>query len=152
MKEGFESLGRVRAQGTALLLVTFVVGALAGVALERVRASRLAPPPESPFGMRPPFDDFMPGMFRELDLTSEQHQQIMQILRDSRPHTDSILGSMLPRLRAATDSVRLQILAVLTLEQAASLDSLMAEMGPRRGMRRGGQMPRVRMGGPPPNF
>ncbi len=150
MKDGVESLGRVRAQGIALLLVTFVVGALAGLALERVRADR-QPPPEPPFGMAPPFQqEYMPMMFRELDLTREQRQQIMQILQSRRPHTDSIMNAMLPRLRAMTDSARMEILAVLTPEQATRLDSLMSEMRSQRGNMRGGPPGRRGMGGPPP--
>jgi Spy/CpxP family protein refolding chaperone len=152
MKDGFESLGRIRAQGIALLLVTFVVGGLAGVAFERVRASRQAPPFEAPMGMRPPFEDFMPGMFRELNLTAEQHRRVMTILRDSRPNTDSLLNAMLPRLRAVTDSVREEIRAVLTPEQAAVLDSLTSEMNKGRGRGRMGPMPRGSRRGPPPNF
>jgi Spy/CpxP family protein refolding chaperone len=152
MKDGVESLGRVRAQGITLLLVTFVVGALAGVALERVRAVR-QPMPDPAIGMAPPFaQEYLPRMFNELDLTREQHQQIMQILQSRRPHTDSIMNAMLPRLRAVTDSVRMEILAVLTPEQATRLDSLMLEMRPRRGKMRGGPPGRRGMGGPPPQF
>lgn len=149
MKDGVESLGRVRAQGITLLLVTFVVGTLAGVAFERVRAAR-QPPAEPPIGLAPPFgQEYMPMMFRELDLTREQRQQIMQILQSRRPHTDSIMNAMLPRLRAITDSARMEILAVLTPEQATRLDSLMSEMRSRRGKMRGGPPGRRGMGGPP---
>jgi hypothetical protein len=45
MKDGFESLGRLRLQGIALLAIAFVVGALGGMAVERVRASRARPAP-----------------------------------------------------------------------------------------------------------
>ncbi len=148
MKDGVESLGRVRAQGITLLLVTFVVGTLAGVAFERVRAASqpLAAPP---VGVTPPFgQEYMPMMFRELDLTREQRQQIMQILQSTRPQTDSIMNAMLPRLRAVTDSVRMEIFTVLTPEQATRLDSLMAEMRPRRGMMRDGPAGGRGPGGP----
>lgn len=149
MKEGFESLGRVRAQGVALLLVTFVVGALAGVALERVRAASRAPWPEPGPGMGQPPADLMPPMFQELDLTEEQAQRIRQILRDSRSRTDSILGHMMPRLHAVTDSVRQEIHAVLTPEQAQRLDSFMSRMRQRGRPMQGGP-PGVRgRGGPP---
>ena len=80
-------------------------------------------------------------------------QQIMQILQSRRPHTDSIMNAMLPRLRAVTDSVRMEIFAVLTPEQATRLDSLMTEMRPRRGMMRGGPAGRRGPGEPPrPQF
>lgn len=141
MKEGFESLGRIRAQGIALLLVTFVVGALAGVALERVRVARRLPweaPRPFPGDMREPPGQFMPAMFRELNLTDQQERQIRRILQDSRQEMDSVLNLMLPRLNAVTDSVRLEIRAVLTPEQAEQLDQLMSRARRRRGVMPGG--------------
>ena len=151
MKNTVESLGRIRAQGVALLVITFVVGALAGVAFERLRAPRPDFPPgrEPGLGMMRPFGpDRLPPMFEELNLTTEQRAQISEIMERSRPRTDELLESMLPRLRAVMDSVRDEIHAVLTPEQAVKLDSLMADMQGRfRGMRRG---LRERDGGPRP--
>ena len=150
MKEGFESLGRVRAQGITLLLLTFVVGALAGMALERVRATRRAPWPAAGSMRGQPHADFLPPMFEELDLTPEQAQRIRQILEGSRSQMDSVLGLMMPRLHALTDSVRMEIHAVLTPEQAERLDRLMNRMR-RRGLPAPGGPPGVRgRGGPPP--
>ncbi len=158
MKNSVESLGRIRAQGITLLVVTFVVGALAGMAFERFRAPRPGLPPgrEPGLGMMRPFGtDRLPPMFEELNLTAEQRALISEIMERSQPRTDELLDSMLPRLRAVTDSIRDEIRAVLTPEQAVKLDSLMAEMQGRfRGMRRGpweqGQgRPRPRRPGPP---
>ncbi|MGD8868607.1 MAG: hypothetical protein PVI01_13300 [Gemmatimonadales bacterium] len=142
MKNSVESLGRIRAQGVALLVVMFVAGVLAGMALERLRARPDFPPPgqERGMGMIRPFGpERLPPMFEALNLTADQQAQIAEIIEQSRPRTDELLESMLPRLRAVTDSVRNEIRAVLTPEQAAKLDSLMADVGKRfRGMRRGG--------------
>ncbi|NIR44328.1 MAG: hypothetical protein GWN99_00200 [Gemmatimonadetes bacterium] len=138
MKDGVESLGRIRAQGIVLLLVMFVVGVLAGVALERVRIARNAPSGARPFGMGQPWaEGHLPMMFRELDLTADQRERIATILLQSRPRTERILQEMLPRLRAVTDSVRDEVRAVLTVEQAARLDSLMVRMRPRGPMHQG---------------
>ncbi|MGD8700755.1 MAG: hypothetical protein PVJ43_15770 [Gemmatimonadales bacterium] len=158
MKNSVESLGRIRAQGITLLVVTFVAGALAGMAFERIRA----PQPTFPAGgepglgmMRPFGPDRLPPMFEELDLTAEQQAQIRDIIELSKPRTEELLDSMLPRLRAVTDSVRDEIHAVLTPEQAVKLDSLMADMRGRfRGMRRppwerGQGPPRPGRRGPP---
>lgn len=145
MKDGLESLGRVRAKGISLLLITFVAGSLAGVALERVMAARRAPELGPGMGMmQPGMDVPFPRMFRELDLTPEQMTEIREIMERSRPHTEEILQETLPRLRAVTDSVRGEIRAVLSAEQAAKMDSLLANMrhrgpwqgglGPGRGM------------------
>ena len=132
MKDGLESLGRVRAKGISLLLITFVAGSLAGVALERVMAARRAPELGPGMGMmQPGMDVPFPRMFRELDLTPEQMTEIREIMERSRPHTEEILQETLPRLRAVTDSVRGEIRAVLSAEQAAKMDSMMAQWGDR---------------------
>jgi Spy/CpxP family protein refolding chaperone len=118
----------LRAQGLALLLVVFVVGVLGGMALERVRTTRQAPrEPARGMAMR----GAMPPMFQRLDLTSEQRQRIEAILQQSRPLTDSVLRSSLPRLRAIRDSVRLEIRAVLTPEQQERFDAMERRWGDR---------------------
>jgi len=149
MNEGLESLGRVRAKGFALLLLTFVVGGLAGVALERVMAARRSPELATPMGMmRPGMEVPFPMMFEQLGLTQEQQSRIREIMAESRPRTEELMAETMPRLRQFTDSVRQEIRAVLTPEQAATMDSLFAAMrhrGPRGG--RGGP---GRVGRPPP--
>jgi Spy/CpxP family protein refolding chaperone len=160
MKDGFESLGRVRAQGLVLLLVSFVVGILGGMALERVRMTRRPPrPPAERTAMRAG----MPPMFERLDLTPEQHQRIEAILEQSRPLTDSVLRSSLPRLRAIRDSVRLRIREVLTPEQQERFDEMERRwgdrgpgewglpMGPGERGRRGGPGGRPMPEPPPPD-
>jgi Spy/CpxP family protein refolding chaperone len=159
MKDGFESLGRVRAQGLALLFLAFVVGVLGGMALERLRTTRRAPrPPGEWVGMRPG-TSVMPPVFERLDLSEEQRARIESIMRESRPLTDSVLQASLPRLRAIRDSVRLEIRAVLTPEQQERFDAIEhrwgdrgpgdrgAPMGPGERGRRGGRSPEE----PPPD-
>jgi Spy/CpxP family protein refolding chaperone len=143
MKEGLDALGRVRAQGIALLFITFLVGVLAGFAAERVRAARASPQDEPPPGtaFRP---GRLPPMFRHLDLTPEQRERILAILAARRPETQEILDEMLPRLRAVTEATHREIRAVLSPEQAAVYDSLLLHMHGRR------RMMRPRMQGPEP--
>ena len=132
MKDGFESLGRVRLQGFALLAIVFAVGVLGGMAIERLRISRVRPPRPAEFvGLR---GGMPPGMER-LNLTAEQRAQIAEIFRSSRPLTDSVLRSSMPRLQAIHDSVRQEIRAVLTPEQQKIFDEMEPESrwGPRRG-------------------
>ena len=97
--------------------------------------------------MQPGMDVPFPRMFRELDLTPEQMTEIHEIMERNRPHTEEILKETLPRLRAVTDSVRQEIRAVLSVEQAAKMDSLIANMR-HRGPRQGGRGPGRGM--PPP--
>lgn len=136
MKDGFESLGRVRFQGIALLAIAFVVGALGGMAVERVRASRARPAPSEWMPMR----GGLPHGFTALNLTPEQQERIQAIFRSSRPRTDSVLQASLPRLEAIRDSVRAEIRAVLTPDQQRTFDE-MEMQDPRGG-------PRGRRGGP----
>jgi Spy/CpxP family protein refolding chaperone len=151
MKNGVESLGRIRAQGIAILLLTFVVGVLVGFAGERVRNARRARPPleVGPDMMARFRQGNPPAMFRRLNLTPEQVRQIAVIMENGRPRSDAVLEEMLPRLRAVTDSIGQEIRGVLTAEQAAVWDSMAAHwrrgrMGERMPGRRGGR------GNPPP--
>jgi Spy/CpxP family protein refolding chaperone len=135
MKDGFESLGRVRLQGIALLAIAFVVGALGGMAAERVRAARTGhPAPMEQMGMHGAF----PRAFDELHLTPDQEERIQAIFRAHRPRTDSVLRASLPRLHAIQDSVRAQIRAVLTPDQQRQFDDMetrspRGRRGPRGG-------------------
>jgi Spy/CpxP family protein refolding chaperone len=149
MKEGFESLGRVRFQGIALLAIAFAAGVLGGMAVERVRFARMRPP-------RPPTFDAMhrtgelPPEFDRLNLTSEQRGRIEHILQSAHGRTDSILQQSLPRLAAIHDSVRAEIRALLTPEQQRTFDELAEGPFGRRGP--GGPGPGGPGGpmGPPP--
>ncbi len=156
MKEGLESLGKLRLQGILLVTVAFLTGALAGVAGERIRASRVPEPLpfERPFG--PPRAggrgaggpgrgfEFVPRLYEGLDLTEEQRATMHRIFEESRPITDSILGQTFPLLRATMDSVRRALNAVLTPEQRDRLDAFIEARGHRAGFRGRGMRP-----GPP---
>ena len=153
MKDAFESLGRVRAQGLLLLGLAFGSGVLGGMALERVRAVRSwqttvarGRPDMGPMGAG------RLAFFDRLGITDEQRERIRGILEASRPLTDSILQSSMPRLSAIHDSVRAEIRAVLTPEQQQQFDAMEGRWGgrggpgewggPRRGEPPGGRPPR----------
>ncbi len=142
MKQGVESLGRIKLQGIALLFLAFVVGILAGAAGECLRATR--DEPVRPFARGPGM--FRPGelppWYEELDLTPEQREKITEILKQTRPLTDSIMQEMLPRIRGVTDSVRAEIGSLLNPEQREKLDKLEERFRRlRRKFRRGGRPP-----------
>lgn len=160
MKDGFESLGRVRLQGLLLLAVAFAAGIAGGMALERVRAVRSWRAAERPFveagprGMRPL------ALFEQLDLTDEQRARIRAIVEASRPAIDSVFRLTAPQIAAIHDSVRAEIRTLLTPEQQERFDELEPGWGPRGGPGewgppgpggRGGQGPRRRAGGAPPD-
>jgi hypothetical protein len=134
MNTGFESLGRVRLQATLLLLAVFVIGALSGVALDRLRGW-----PPHPHPMRAgerPGPGFPPELRAELRLTAEQEARIQKILDDHRLRMEAIIGDFFPRMHALTDSVRAEVRLQLTPEQQEAFDRI--------------QPPFERGGGPPP--
>lgn len=140
MNGALESLGRLRLQALALLLVVFVGGALAGAAFERARYHR---PPG------PPREGLSPEMREELRLTPEQGRRIDAILAESRARTDAVFDRFLPELRALTDSIRTEVRTVLSPEQQEIFDRMEPPLGPhppeprdRRGGRRGPPPPR----------
>lgn len=148
MKGHLESLGRLRLQALLLLLVVFVIGALAGVAFERAGfrrpAHRPGPPPEHLRGLPP-------RLREELDLSPEQARRVEQLLERNRDRTDAVLDQYLPQLRALTDSLRADVRAELTPAQREVFDRLEKERPPRPPRDRAGPPDgRGRFDGPPP--
>ena len=123
MNAHIESLGRVKLQGVLLLAVVFVIGAVAGVALDRAREARPGHPP--PFGQGAP-----PAWRQQLRLTDDQDRQIHEILEKNRSRADAVLDQFLPRLRVVTDSVRAEVRAVLTPDQQGMFDRLQPPLDP----------------------
>jgi len=126
MKSDLEALGRLRLQAVLLLIVVFVMGALAGAAVMRT-VDRLAgsdrPFPEPPPGLPPDLE-------RELTLTPDQEERIAAIFEAARPRSEQILREAWPRLRAITDSVKSEVRQILTADQQKIYDRWSAE--PRR--------------------
>jgi Spy/CpxP family protein refolding chaperone len=114
---------RMRMAGMALLAVTFAVGMLAGTAFGRVLSARepdaAAAECEAKRGPHHLFD--------ELDLTAAQRTRIDGIMARRRERTDSLWQTDGTRIRAAVDSTRAEIRAVLTPTQAVEYDRLRAE-------------------------
>ncbi len=135
-----ESLGRVRAKGLSLLLVTFLAGAAAGVAGSRLMMP--AAPMMPPFMGGPARSAAHDPMFMELGLTPAQTASIDSVLARSRPKVEAVMAESRPRLRALLDSVRAEIQAVLTTEQRDRFEKNLTRF---RRMR-----PRMGLGGPFP--
>ena len=131
MTQGLESLGRVRLQGIALLLIAFVTGGLAGAAIEHRRP--VPPPPLGPPGPLEP--GRLPPPIERLDLSADQRTRIVAVLDDARPRTDSIFSEAMPKVRVIMDEVQEKIRAVLTEEQRKAFDEATRSrpMGPPGG-------------------
>jgi Spy/CpxP family protein refolding chaperone len=118
---------RTRLTGIALLAATFAAGTLAGAAFGRVanagepdaQATAAAAECERRRGPHMILD--------ELALDSAQRLRIDTIMARRRTLTDSLWQEDGRRIRAAVDSTREEIRALLTPEQRAEYDRLRAE-------------------------
>ena len=149
MKEGVESLGRVRAQAMVLLVIAFLAGAFVGGTVERVmiRPSRSgggmrggyargggAPggrAAAAPRGPRPP--GALPGSYELLGLSTDQHAKIEGILAKRSSRVDSAMKSVCVVIGPARDSTSKEIDAVLTADQRTKRDSIRAARASTRG-------------------
>jgi Spy/CpxP family protein refolding chaperone len=126
----FNSTGkRARWIGTALLLVTFVAGALAGAASERVmRADDPQPQPQRSGDMRGGSRRLLldERFANELQLTTEQRAQIKAIMDRRDQQARKVWGEAEPRLKAVGEDTRVEIQKVLTPEQREKLETEIA--------------------------
>ncbi len=120
MSDPLDSLGRARLVGATLLVLTFVVGVLAGAAGERLLERRAGPPPRAERENGAPR---LPRVLEEMSLTAAQRAAIDSILASGRPRNEAIIAEVLPRFRAVGDSLHTAIRTVLTPAQAARFDA-----------------------------
>jgi len=145
MKEGVESLGRVRTQAMVLLAIAFLAGAVVGGTIERVM---IRPSRQGIGGPRgayarggagipraPRAPGALPGSYEALGLSADQHAKIEAILAKRSARVDSAMKSVCVVVLPARDSTAKEIDAVLTGDQRAKRDSIRAS---RPGMRGGG--------------
>ncbi|HEX2209235.1 MAG TPA: hypothetical protein VHG93_16280 [Longimicrobium sp.] len=116
--------GRMRIAGMALLAVTFAVGMLAGTAFGRVLSAR---EPDAQVAAAGCEERGPHHIFDRLDLSPDQQTRIDGIMTRRRALTDSLWQTDGARIRAAVDSTRAEIRAVLTPAQSAEYDRLRAE-------------------------
>jgi Spy/CpxP family protein refolding chaperone len=105
---------RLRGLIISLLVLTFIAGASAGIAGDRL----IAPQKH----VRVMVD--MSGVFDRLGLTAEQRRQADSIVERSAPRAEAIMIETAERLRSVADSVDSELREILTPEQRARLDEL----------------------------
>ena len=115
-----------RLLGTVLLLVTFVAGALAGAAVERVVRADDAPPrqrggPEMKGGSRRLLQD--EEFATQLGLTTDQREKIKAIMDRRDEQARKVWSDAEPRLKHVGDATRAEIQKVLTTAQVQKLES-----------------------------
>src|SRR5688572_30029366 len=111
---------RARIIGTALLFITFVAGALAGAASERVMRADDAPHRSRGGELRGgPRRLLLDDQFaQELQLTAAQRTQIKTILDRRDKQAKQVWHDVEPRLKSVGDATRAEIQKVLRPEQA----------------------------------
>ncbi|HWK90103.1 MAG TPA: hypothetical protein VNP72_08900 [Longimicrobium sp.] len=124
---------RARVLGILLLAAVFAAGSLAGAASTRVLSARETTPAGGKSG------DCEDGKHRgkrmlydQIDLTPDQRTRIEAIMARGRARTDSLWRRDGTRVRAAVDSTRAEIRAVMTPPQRARFDQLRAERDARK--------------------
>jgi hypothetical protein len=118
----FDTSRRAWYVGMALLIVTFVAGALSGAAAVRVLSARDVPA-ATPRGHQ----DGAADLFERLDLTADQRGQVEEILDRRRERMTELWSEHRPRLRAVVDSARYEIRGILTPAQLQEEERFWAE-------------------------
>ena len=105
-----------KSRGVGLLVLTFLVGLLAGVALDRSRGKQAAA------GTR--FTSQPGQVLDQLGLTPAQRRAADSIFERSSPRSEAAMRELVPRLAAIADSVNMDLARILTPSQRRRLDSL----------------------------
>ncbi|MGH7655947.1 MAG: hypothetical protein ACREN6_14920 [Gemmatimonadaceae bacterium] len=149
MREGVESLGRVRAQAMVLLAIAFLAGAFLGGTIERVmfhpsrgslglaRGGSRGGPRGGERGARP--QGGAPRWYDSMGLSADQRTKIEAIIARRSQRVDSAMKSACVVIAPAQDSSRKEIDAVLTAAQKEKRDSarMARPQQPRGGPRAG---------------
>jgi hypothetical protein len=109
--------GRTRLIGFALIVVTFLVGGLAGAAFDRVLTA------ESVRRDVPRADERRGHIIDEVEMRPDQRAAIDVILERRSERMKAAWSEISPRLEAITDSARMEIMAILTPEQRAEYEA-----------------------------
>lgn len=123
--------GRTRLVGFGLLAATFLVGALAGAAVDRVlsaeeSADRTGAQREGDD------DDGRSYVIDAVEMEPQQRAAIDAILKQRSKRMRSVWREAEPRLDAITDSARSEIMQVLSPEQRAEYERKLEERRKRR--------------------
>jgi hypothetical protein len=110
-----------RLAASGLLALVFALGALVGGA-----ATMLADRSRHEFTRFGDPTEFAKYLRQELILTTEQEQQVVSILDRHQPAMDSIWSLVRPQFDAERQSVRREIRALLSGDQAGKYDALNA--------------------------
>lgn len=123
---------RSRLVGFALLMMTFLVGGLAGAAFTQVLNAREPTPAPAATACSAHGRHRETALIEQLDLTPEQRARVDAILERRRAEAHAFWETEGKRLQTIVDSTRLEVSAVLTPAQQARYDALRAELKRQR--------------------
>jgi hypothetical protein len=115
--------GRVRLLGFGLLGITFLAGALAGAAVDRVVGDE-TPPAEARQDRRDNEGRDRSYLIDRVEMSDAQRASIDSILELRAQRMRAVWREVEPQLDAISDSARAEIMAVLTPEQQAEYDEM----------------------------
>lgn len=121
--------GRTRLVGFGLLVATFLVGALAGAAVDRVLS---AEEPDRRARAEREEGEKRSYVIDRVEMTPEQRASIDAILERRSERMRAVWQEAEPRLDAITDSARAEIMHVLTPDQRAEYERKLEERRARR--------------------
>lgn len=119
--------GGTRMVGAGVLMATFLVGALAGAAVDRVLSAD-----EADASRDGRDDDERSYVIDEVEMSTEQRATIDGILERRSQRMRDVWRESAPRLSAITDSARIEIMDVLTPEQQAEYERRLDERREKR--------------------
>jgi Spy/CpxP family protein refolding chaperone len=131
-----ESPRRTRLLGSALLVLTFVVGSLAGAVTNRAFSTRTmtveqrgsnSPSENGLTTRRQPSVFFSPGVFDSLGATPQQRQAIEAILDRRDREANALFEQIKPSLMAMRKQTWGEMRAQLTPEQLTKLEQIIQE-------------------------
>ena len=108
-------IGRSRLLGAAVVVLAFVAGVATGIAVER------RPRPGLNVTMTATTTSRLPRELDRLGLSAAQEGEIRTILTRGRDRVLTVVRDFDPHMKAAIDSTNMEIDAVLTATQRASL-------------------------------
>jgi Spy/CpxP family protein refolding chaperone len=137
MTEWLNARSRPRAIASLLLIVTFLVGALAGAAMNQVLGARTAPeqtPSATAHDERrgDERERRNRGPYHALELSAEQRARVDSLLDERHRRIDEIFKRGEPEMHAVMQSTKAEIEAGLTARQRAQLEELRAQWRARR--------------------
>lgn len=118
--------GRMRLIGFALIAVTFVVGGLAGAAVDRVVTA------DTSRRDAHEADERRTHVIDQVEMSTDQRARIDAILERRSERIKAAWAECSPRLEAITDSARLEIMQVLAPEQQADYERRLDERSRER--------------------